>query len=249
MRAYQDAFGTMLYDCLRGRKVACEIIERSDGLMDAYPSNYFVNYAKWSKHEKQAIRYAKGRVLDVGAGAGRVSLYLQDKGCDVLGIDISPLAVKVCKLRGIRKAKVMSITELSPRLGAFDTIVMYGNNFGLFGDRQRARQLLRRFHVMTSPGARLIVESNDIYKTNNPDHLAYQKSNRSRGRMSGQIRLRVLYRKLRTPWIDYLMVSREEMKDILSGTGWKVQKFFDSDNSMYTAVIRKEGAATCRRRK
>jgi SAM-dependent methyltransferase len=239
MKPYQDAFGTMLYSGFKGNRTV-EIVERGDGYMDAHPSDYFVQHEKWSKHEKQAIRHARGHVLDIGAGAGRVSLHLQKKGCDVLATDISPLAIKVCKLRGIGKAKVIPIMELSPKLGIFDTVVMYGNNFGLFGSYSRARQLLRRFHLMTSPDARLIVESNDIYGTTNPDHLAYQKLNRSQGRMSGQIRLRVLYRKLRTPWFDYLMVSKDEMKDILDGTGWEVERFFDSKSSMYTAVIRKE---------
>jgi SAM-dependent methyltransferase len=241
MKPYQDAFGAEIYEHFRGRE-AYEIIERDDGYVDlsSGPKPYFAQYKSWGKHDRQAIQYARGRVLDIGAGAGRVSLHLQKKGCDVLAIDNSPLAVKVCKLRGIRKARVIPIMELSPGLGVFDTIVMYGNNFGLFGSYSRARQLLRRFHLMTSSDARLIVESNDIYKTKDKNHLTYQKRNRERGRMSGQIRIRILFKKLRTPWFDYLMVSREEMKDILSGTGWKVERFFDSDNSMYTAVMSKE---------
>ncbi|NQT82293.1 class I SAM-dependent methyltransferase, partial [bacterium] len=79
------------------------------------------------------MRLARGKVLDIGCGAGRNSLYLQQKGLDVLGIDLSPLAIMVCQLRGFKKARVMSITEVDSRLGTFDTIVMYGNNFGLFG--------------------------------------------------------------------------------------------------------------------
>jgi len=78
------------------------------------------------------MRYAKGRILDIGCGGGRISLYFQRKGSDVLGIDVSPLAIKVCKLRGLRKARVMSITGVSPRLGKFDTILVIGNDFGLY---------------------------------------------------------------------------------------------------------------------
>jgi hypothetical protein len=35
------------------------------------------------------------------------------------------------------------------------------------------------------------------------------------------------------------MVSKEEMKEILDGTGWKVKKFVDSGNSLYVAIIEK----------
>ncbi len=51
------------------------------------------------------MEFVNGRVLDVGCGAGRHSLYLQKKGFDVLGIDVSPLAVKVCRLKGVKKLK------------------------------------------------------------------------------------------------------------------------------------------------
>ena len=44
---------------------------------------------------------------------------------------------------------------------------------------------------MTSPNARIIAETHDIYQTDNPIHLAYQAYNRELGRMSGQLQLRV----------------------------------------------------------
>ena len=54
------------------------------------------------------------------------SLFLQKKGHDVLGIDISPLAVKVCKERGLRNVMMKSISEVDSSLGKFDTILMMG---------------------------------------------------------------------------------------------------------------------------
>ena len=85
-------------------------------------------------------------VLDVGCGAGRVCLHLQEQGHEVIGIDNSPLAVKVARERGVQDARVLSITQASRnKLGQVDTIVMMGNNFGLFASPKRARWLLRRF--------------------------------------------------------------------------------------------------------
>jgi len=83
------------------------------------------------------MEFVKGRVLDIGCGAGRHSLYLQKKGFDVLGIDSSPLAIKVCKLRGLEKAKVMAIEDINFKPDSFDRIIMMGNNFGLFGSFNR----------------------------------------------------------------------------------------------------------------
>ena len=90
------------------------------------------------------------------------------------------------------------------------------------------------------PNAVIIVESNDPYKTSDPSHLAYQKRNRKRGRMSGQLKIRIRFRESIGDWFDYLLVSQKEMREILKGTGWKVRKFFESGKSAYAAVIAKE---------
>src|SRR3989442_9517912 len=104
----QDAQGRLMYDFFKGKDVF-EVIKRDDGFIQANPvSTYFREYRQWSRIEKDAISYVRGRVLDVGCGPGRHSLYLQRKRFDVLGIDVSPLAVKVSKLRGLKKAKVIA---------------------------------------------------------------------------------------------------------------------------------------------
>jgi len=238
VKDHEDAFGHMLYDCHRGQR-AQEIVENDAGYFDtgSGPLGYFREYAEWAPHEKQAIKLARGRVLDIGCGAGRHAVYLQGKGLEVVGIDQSPLAVKVCRLRGLKQAKVLRATQVSSRQGTFDTILMLGNNFGLFGSFKRARWLLNRFHKLTSDKARIIAESNHPYATKNPWHLKYHELNRKRGRMPGQLRIRVRYQTYVTPWFDYLIVSKPEMKEMLKGTGWQVERFIDSDRSAYIAVI------------
>lgn len=208
------------------------------------PAGYFAKYEDWAPFEKKAIRYARGRTLDIGCGAGRVVLHMQNQGCEAVGIDTSPLAIKVCRERGAKDVRVMSITQISRKLGTFDTIVMFGNNFGLFGSFKRVRWLLRKFYHLTSDRGRLIVQSGDPYVSKLSEHREYQKQNRKRGRMSGQIRIRIRYKKTVGHYFDYLLVSRAEMKQILAGTGWSVKHFFDSGpkwgNFPYTAVIEKE---------
>ena len=240
MKRAEDAFGRMLWAYYNGQRVF-EIDERDDGYIEAStsPKMYFSDYEDWPQHEKKAMEYVKGRVLDIGCGAGRHSLYLQKKGLDVLGIDNSPLAIKVCKLRGLKKAKIMSIEDIDFKPKSFDTIIMMGNNFGLFGSFQKARSLLKRFHKITSDDGLIVAETRDPYKTDNPAHLEYHELNRKRGRMGGQVRIRVRFGKYATPWFDYLFVSKEEMEDILKGTGWKVKQYIDSGNALYIAIIEK----------
>ena len=242
-RADRDAMGHMLYDYyMHPSDEIYEIIEREDGYIDASSpaSVYFRPFGEWLPFEQAAMGCAApGRLLDLGCGAGRATLYFQEQGWAAVGIDLSPLAVEVCRLRGLKEVRVMPVTRVGPELGVFDTIVMAGNNWGLVGNPRRARWLLRRFYAITNPKAVIIAESNDIYGTAFPPHLAYQAWNRARGRMSGQIRMRVRYEAYASPWFDYLMVSKPELEVILAGTGWRVHTYFNSEGSSYAAVLEK----------
>ncbi len=241
MKEKKDIFGQGIL-AFSQDKEAIEFLERDDGflaLSEGIPS-YFAPFRDWPTIQKQAIRYVKGRVLDVGAGAGRVSLYLQEK-FNVVAIDNSALAVKVCKKRGVKQARVLAIEDIHKfKPNSFDTVIMFGNNFSLFGNFKKAKQLLKVFHIITGPHALIIAESNDPYKTKDSVHLTYHKANQKKGKMPGQIRLRIRFQKYIGDWFDYLIVSKREITEILKNTGWKVKKYIDSENSGYIAIIEKE---------
>lgn len=236
----QDAFGHEILDHFKGID-SFEIIERDDGFFSPSPGPdlYFSEYEHWPKLDQKAMEYVRGRVLDVGCGAGRHALYLQGLGFDVLGIDKSPRAINVCRERGLRNAEVLSITQVSRKLGTFDTIMMMGNNFGLMGNPKRASWLLRKFAGMTSEKARLIAQTIDVVQSDLPEHTAYHKLNRARGRLPGQIKIRVRYKKFASPWFDWLMVSEAELSDLLQGTPWVIIDKIAGEQGRYTAIIEK----------
>jgi SAM-dependent methyltransferase len=240
MRRREDAFGLALLAYLRGEGDAAEIVERDDGFLEGMPVGewYFSPYRRWPAVERAALREARGRVLDIGCGAGRHALHLQARGLDVTGIDISPLAIRVARHRGLRRARVLPI-EAIDRLpeGAFDTVLLLGNNLGLLRSRAKAPPILRRLHRLTADGGRVIAGTSDPYRTTNPAHLAYHRRNRRRGRMGGQIRMRVRYEATATRWFDYLFVSRPELRGLLRGTGWRVRRILGSGGAPYVAIL------------
>lgn len=224
-----DAFGQMLLD---GR--GPEIVERDDGFLDSARMSYFAPVTEWPAVERRALRWARGRVLDAGVGAGRAALELQRRGRTVVGIDVSPGAIEVARSRGVRDARLLPFEKVDDSLGRFDTIVMFGNNFGLFGSPSKAKRLLRRLRPLAD---RIVAASNDPYATEDPAHLAYQERNRKRGRMAGELRLRVRYRDLVGPWFDYLIVSPDEMATILEGTDWQIHRLVEESGSGYYVAV------------
>ena len=240
MTTIGDAYGELMLAALEGGDPA-EIIERDDGFISAGKFGtglYLAPFRRWPAHQRRAMRFVRGRVLDVGCGAGRVCLHLQERGLEAVGIDVSPGAIEVCRRRGVRDARLLGIEDVDESLGPLDTIVMLGNNFGLFGSAAKARRLLRRFHRLTTERGRIVAETRDVTQTDDPGHLAYQARNRERGRMSGQIRIRVRYRELATPWFDYLMVSPDELRELAEPAGWTVAHILESEDT-YVAVLEK----------
>jgi SAM-dependent methyltransferase len=229
-----DAFGTMLLDAFQDPGEIHELVERDDGFIDVVTMSYFAPVRRWAPVERRALRFVRGRVLDVGCGAGRVALELQARGHEVVAIDPSPGAIVVSRRRGVRDVRSLRFEDVDPSLGTFGTVLMYGNNFGLFGARAKTRRLLNRLRPLAD---RIVATSNDPSMTDDPVHLAYHERNRRRHRMPGQVRIRVRYRDLVDPWFDYLLVSPSEMEELAAGTGWRIDRLIHDEGSFYVAVL------------
>ena len=92
---------------------------------------YFKEYDEWPRYERESILEARGTALDVGCGAGRAALWLQRRGLEVISIDNSPLALRVAALRGVKNCRLMEARKFEFPASYFDTIIMFGNNFGI----------------------------------------------------------------------------------------------------------------------
>ncbi len=240
-----DAFGALLMECWEhgaepGRVL--EFIERDDGyLAGEDAARYFDGPGSWGPLHTWACGQARGRVLDIGSGAGRHALHLQSTGHEVVALDISPLAAEVCRRRGVRHVVTGTVSDLQVReVGTFNSFLMLGNNLGLLADLQNAPCMLAALSALAAPDAVIIGQGMDPYQTENPLHTEYHRRNRVLGRMPGQVRMRVRHQALATNWFDYLFVSREELEGLLEGSGWWLERC-ETEGASYVALLRRSG--------
>lgn len=214
------------------------VIERDDGAVDVNPAAlYFTSPSEWPVDlDRRLLSLACGRVLDVGAGAGRFALALVDSGHEVLALDVSPGAIEVCTRRGIGRTHLGTVFDLPEDRGPFDTFVLAGNNLGLLESVDHAPRFLGVLRHHAAPGARILGTGLDPFETMEPRHLAYQERNRRRGRLPRQLRLRVRHLDLATDWWDYLLQSPDDLAAMVDGTGWRVASI-ESEGALYVAVL------------
>jgi SAM-dependent methyltransferase len=236
LRPAEDAFGHLLTDLLAGRRVI-EVVERNDGFVfTGEPDYYLAPFRSWWSQERRAMRFVRGRVLDLGCGAGRVGLHLQSRGHEVVGIDVSPLALEVARQRGLADTRLGTLDGTVRAGERFDTFLLLGNNLGLLAGERQGRHLLRKLARAATDRGRILAGSYDPYDGASQLARTYQARNRARGRMGGVERLRVRYRQYATPWYDVLFASREEVARLVDETGWIASRFV-GDGPGYVAVL------------
>jgi SAM-dependent methyltransferase len=238
----EDAFGLLLLDYLSGR-AGDPVLERDDGHAGPAlgPEWFFAKPEQWPEAERAVFDHVRGRVLDVGAGAGRHSLDAQRRGLEVVAIDVSPGAVEVCRRRGVEDVRLLPLAAVDKRLGVFDTVLMMCGNFGLVGSADEATSILGCLHALTSPRGRIVLDSVDPYVDADEADVAYAARNRAEGRLPGQVTIRIRYGERATPWFDLLNVSAAELGGLASGTGWRLVEVVEGEPPDYYALLEKDG--------
>lgn len=97
---------------------------------------------------------ARGTVLDVGCGPGRLLAALHARGICSLGVDIAQEAVSIARRSG-GAAVLASVFAPLPAEGAWDTVLLADGNVGIGGDPGR---LLRRCAQLLAHAGEVLVE-------------------------------------------------------------------------------------------
>jgi SAM-dependent methyltransferase len=166
----KDLFGKAILDFQTNNSPENLVTETNISEADEMSVDYlFRSFNEMPKLEKKALQLCKGKVLDVGCGAGSHSFYLQEKGFEVTAIDISENAIKACKLRGLNDVRVQNILEVSTDTSEselakqkFDTILLLMNGTGIFGTLAETSKYLQKLKSLLNPNGQILIDSSDI---------------------------------------------------------------------------------------
>ena len=158
----KDLFGKAILDYQTNNSPQNIITETTISEEDEMSIAYlFRSFDEMPAIEQKALELAKGKILDVGCGAGSHSLYLQNhKQLDTTAIDISANAIKTCKLRGIQKTFVQDILTVENE--KFDSILLLMNGTGIFGTLENTPKFLQKLKSLLNPGGQILIDSSDI---------------------------------------------------------------------------------------
>ena len=157
----KDLFGQAILDYQQGNYTEDIKTETTISEEDVLPLPYlFRSFEDMPKIEQKALRLAKGKVLEVGCGAGSHGLYLQnEKNLEVHSIDISPKAIEACKLRGLKNAYVANVMDIEEQ---FDTILLLMNGAGMCGRLNKIGDFLTKIKSLLAPNGQILTDSSDI---------------------------------------------------------------------------------------
>ncbi len=157
-----DLFGKALWNY--HKKIGANKIITWTSLTEEDPihlSYFFRSFDEMPNLEKKALELSKGKVLDVGCGAGSHSLYLQNKmKLEVFGIDHSHGAIATAHARGLKNTIEQSI--FNHREETYDTILLLMNGLGICGKLKNLRALLLHLDSLLNYGGQILLDSTNL---------------------------------------------------------------------------------------
>lgn len=111
--------------------------------------------------DRHALALARGRVLDVGAGVGSLSLLLQADGFPVTALEVIPAGVEIMEDRGVRKVLAGRLEELASDQ-SFDTILLLMNGTSLAGTLNGLGGLLETLRELLAVDGQILMDSTDL---------------------------------------------------------------------------------------
>lgn len=230
----KDILGIALLDYFHGNYTEDILTETNISEEDTLPLPYlFRSFKEMPMIEQKALSLAKGKVLDVGCGAGSHALYLQEKGIEVNAIDISQGAIDVCLLRGVHQAKMTHLLDVTEK---FDTILLLMNGTGIFQNLEKAPYYLKHLKNLLNQDGQILIDSSDlIYMFDvDEDGGVWVSTERE---YYGELTFKMSYKGKKTDAFDWLYLDFKLLKQFAKKAGLRSKQIAEGDHYDYVAKL------------
>lgn len=185
--------------------------------------------------EHSALEHCRGRVLDLGAGAGRHAIELERVGHEVVAVDPLPQAVRIMRDRGVRDARCGSIDAVQGE--AFDTVLMLMHGIGIAGTVRGLGALLQALDELLATDGRIVFDSADleaVLRRESPRLLADLTDPH---RYIGEVSFGLRYRDCAGPMYPWLFIDPEQLGILAGAAGFDTTIVARGDRGAYLAVL------------
>lgn len=225
----KDLMGKAIWDYFHQNSPKNIQTETSISELDELPiAHLFRNFEEMNELEKRALKVAKGKILDVGSGAGSHSLFLQnEKNLDVTALDISPKSIEICKLRGIQNAVCDNLLAFNPN-EKFDTIIILMNGTGIFETVDQMDVYLQKLHSLLNDHGQILIDGTDIFYMYEEENDRYSIPTEN---YYGELDYVIHYKGESEEPIKWLYMDFENLKDAAQANGFVVELVLEEEDS------------------
>jgi SAM-dependent methyltransferase len=231
----KDLFGKAILDFQTGNDPQDLITETSISDADEMNVAYlFRPFADMPKIEQKALSMAKGKILDIGCGAGSHSLYLQEKKLDVVSIDISENAVAACQLRGLKNTFVKDFMDIKDE--KYDTVLLLMNGTGLCGRLSNISNFLEKLKSLLNSGGQILIDSSDIIYMFDEDEDGGKWVSSEHG-YYGDLTFYISYKGEKEEPFDWLYVDYNTLQNAAVANGLQCEMILEGEHFDYLARL------------
>jgi SAM-dependent methyltransferase len=167
-----------------------------------------------TRADETLLARARGPVLDVGCGPGRLTAALHRRGVEVLGLDVLA-PVPVLARRAGARVHLASVFDPLPGEGTWGSVLLADGNVGIGGD---AVVLLRRVRALLAPGGTVLCELEED----------------APARSSERVRLEGLG--CTSDWFAWALVGPDALPGVAAAAGLAVAERWQCEGRLFAAL-------------
>ncbi len=232
----KDLIGQAILDYQLTQKPAVILTETDISEAEEMDVSYwFRSYKEMPELEQLALKKSKGKILDIGCGAGSHALYLQEKNLDVTAIDISPKAIEACQLRGVKKVQLLNVLDLKDQ--QYDTLLLLMNGTGIFGRLIHITRYLEHLKRLLTPTGQILIDSSDLIYMFDEDEDGGKWIPMDNKDYYGELVFQVHYKGETEDAFDWLYLDYNTLQNAAHGSGLECELVYEGENYEYLARL------------